>query len=124
MGLFAILHDGTFHGDSAFYFPGETIPFEVGMTLEAVKAAYIKGHVERLKKDGIPDEDLKGEIECVMEDLADVKGAVVVNEKVVTAMEAIWESDPGNDSAVYACNRASKRVAWTLKESHLGEEMR
>ena len=124
MGLFAILHDGTFHGDSAIYFPGDHVPFEAGMTLEAVKAAFMKSKVDQMKKLGVLDEDVKAEVENILEGFSDIRGAVIVSGKVIEAMDAIWESDPGNDSAVYACNRASKRVAWTLRESHLGEEMR
>jgi len=38
--LFAMVHDGTFDGDSAFYCPGSEVPFIDGMTLEDVRKAY------------------------------------------------------------------------------------
>lgn len=122
--LFALIHDGYFDGDSEFYFPDNAVPYSAGMTIGQLKEAYIVVLRERLKGFGYHQQEIDAEVqdvrECVFEN---IKGAVVVDEKVIKALKAIWESDPGSDSGVYGCNRSAKRVAWCLKQSFIGKEM-
>lgn len=121
--LFALLHDGTFDGDSTFYFPDNPIPYSGEKTLAPLKKAHRVVVKARLLGLGYTPEGADLEIEDD-HDLKAVRGAVVVTEDVIKAMSAVWESNPGNDSAVYSCNRAAKRIAWSLKRSFIGKEMR
>ena len=122
--LFALAHDGFFDGDNSFYFPSYPIPYVDGMTLNDVKKGHLKLHEDEMRRDGASQGSIKAELECIKEDtIGLIKGAVVVDGKTIKAMSAIWESEPGNDSAVYGCNRSAKRVAWTMRKRVIGKRM-
>lgn len=122
--LFAILHDGHFSGDSSFYFPSYAIAYEAGTSLDTLK----QRHLDLIKKQ---EEEYKSSENEIREQLEywggvlkeEVVGAVIVDERAIKAMNAIWEADPGSDSATYTCNRAAKRVAWELKVFTIGKGM-
>jgi hypothetical protein len=103
--LYVVPHDGTFDGDSCFYCPVRTFPYKQGMTLDDIKKLYFKLVTKDEKKNPFYEE------KEFWEEAQAIKGAWVLDEKGMRACNAIWDSDPGNDSAVYACNRAAKRVA-------------
>ncbi len=111
--LTAILHDGTFDGDSAFYCPDHTgnDKYKKGTTLNQLSKKFWKIMVK----------ELVSEEEDVQKDYP-VKGAWIVDEKGMKVISVIWESDPGNDSATYACNRAAKRVAQIVAIKCLGKK--
>jgi hypothetical protein len=122
--LFAFVHDGTFHGDSIFYFPTHPIPYEAGMSLSQIKDGHLTAVAKVAIDLGCSPEAVRDDVQTAREEhLVEIKGAVIVDEKVAKAMKAIWESEPGNDSAVYSCNRACKRVAWTLRRLTIGRGM-
>ena len=91
-----------FEGDSAFYCTSSAVPYEDGMTITDVRAAY----KARLLKDGDTDE------EGATNDASEIAGAWVLDTKAVRAIDYLWsDMDPGNDSSTYRTNRAAKHMA-------------
>lgn len=122
--LFAFVHDGTCDGDNTFYFPSYPIPYEQGMTLDQLKEGHLKAHADQMRSFGQAEKEIEAELGVLKEEeISEIKGAVVVEEAAVKAMNAIWNSDPGNDSAVYSCNRAAKNVAWSMAKHVIGKGM-
>jgi hypothetical protein len=121
--LFAIFHDGTFDGDSAFYCPDDSMPYS-GENLRDLKKKF---HEKKLKEDWpeLSKAD-KESRDSAMQDIKEdwpIDGAWIVDTKTIKAIQAIWdEVDPGNDSATYACNRAAKAVANALAIKKLGKK--
>jgi len=134
--LWFCLHDGYLDGDSSYHCPPEyKLPYKEGMTLndmiEAVKKEGIKVgeyHTEEqirqclkeCKIDKEPDMESDGGMFNYIVH-GGVKGAWILDKKGLDACEEIWEDDPHNDSAVYACNRAAKRIANKLCVKHIGK---
>jgi len=113
--LFAIVHDGTFEGDSNYQCPGEKIPYKDGQTWNEIKEAFLK---QRMKDEGY--DDVAEFIEEFGYDK--IAGAWVVTEKQFEMIELVWESDPGCDSAVYTCNYTAKCMAEKACVAYLGKK--
>ena len=90
-----------FEGDSAFYCPEPYFNYKEGMTLEDVRKEWVE-----MTAQGCGKSEREG-IELTSKDIV---GAWVVDQKTINASGAVWNSDPGNDSAVYHCNSAAKEV--------------
>lgn len=112
--LFAVVNDGTFDGDSAYYCPGNQIPYRQGMSLKQVVEIYRK-----MLEAGDP-----GDPEFNEELVDGVTGAWVVDAKSLKILEIVWDSNPGNDSAVYNCNYIAKCIAARLAIKTLGAVVR
>ncbi len=122
--LFALVHDGTFDGDSLFYFPSHPVPYKAGMPLEEIKEGHFKVVADTMRKYGSTEKEIAIDMIDYREDhIEDIKGAIIVPESAVKAMDAVWKADPCNDSATYGCNRAAKHVGWELKLFTIGKGM-
>ena len=102
-----------FEGDSGFYCPEPYFKYDKIVNLDDVRQAWINHTAKGCGKEE------RAEIE---EDAKDIKGAWVVDMKGIRAAGAIWETDPGCDSAVYRCNSASKHVAEEVCLMHVGKK--
>lgn len=107
MKLFAIAHDTTFDGDSGFYCPDPVVEYHEGMVLEDIRVAFVLA---------------AGNDDFARETAQEMKGAWIVSEQGLRACRAVWEADPGNDSATYACNRAAKHVAEAICVKRVGDD--
>ena len=108
--LWAILHDGTFQGDSGFSCPGSCVEYKKGQTLKQLSQIYWDYLV---KTDGYCEEDIK-------EDFP-IKGAWILTNEHKNIVELVWECDPRGDSVVYQCNHTAKKMAANLAIKHLGK---
>jgi len=90
-----------FEGDSGFYCPEPYFNYKVGMTLEDVRQAWVKHTANGCGKEELAEIEVQSK---------DIKGAWVVDQKGINASGAVWNSDPGNDGAVYRCNKTAKHV--------------
>jgi len=115
--LLAIVHDGTFEGDSNYYCPGSEVPYKNGQTWNEIKEAFLK---QKMKDDGWDSDDMAGFIEEFGYDK--IAGAWIVTKAQFEMIELVWESDPGNDSAVYACNYTAKCMADKSCITYLGKK--
>jgi hypothetical protein len=123
--LFALAHDCTLDGDSAFYAPDDRIEFKEGQTIRDVRLAL---HERRVKLD-TGDEKISP---ALLRDIIDetnetytneIKGAWVVTEDTIELLKEIWEAiDPGNDSATYRANHLCKHMAKKFAIKTLGRK--
>lgn len=116
--LVALMHDGTFEGDSGFNVPGSEIPYKEGDTLKELTRRFYN---KLAKEDGYEEDSEEG-IEYAKEMTGAVKGAWIVTKDQLDTISLVWESDPGNDSAVYMCNHTAKKMAHHLCVKHLGKK--
>lgn len=121
--LFAIFHDGTFDGDSAFYCPDDRIPYH-GETMKELRKQF---HEKKLKEDWPELAKAVGESRKTAEEEVretwPIEGAWIVDQKTINVAQAIWdEVDPHGDSTSYACNRAAKAVVNHLAIKRLGKK--
>jgi len=89
-------------GDSAFYAPGDIKLSIIDADLLSTGGDQSLIYEELLKKwiksaDAAPDDEQP-------------IGFWIVNEATREAANVIWNSEPGNDGATYACNRAAKEI--------------
>lgn len=112
----AILHDGSFDGDSQFYAGGSVSPtggiFAYnGQSLEELKEEYRAA----LTEDGWDDE------EGIAEMVNAVQGAWVLNAAGAQTLNDMIDSagEIGNDSATYRLNRQAKTMAARLAVKQL-----
>ena len=104
--LYAIVHDGTFDGDSLYYCPNCQVPYTKGMTIDNIRQAYLK-QIEEAEK-GNPFTYSHDEW---VNETNKIRGAWILDSRGLAACEAVWDSEPGNDSATYNCNTSAKHVA-------------
>ena len=125
--LFAIVHDGTFDGDSGFWVDSDRIKYKEGQGIRDVRAAY---HAHRIKLDVESQKDLSPE---VMRDACDeinetytsqIKGAWIVDEDGLKVINAVLDAHgpPGGDHAAYRMNRSAKALANALAIKRLGKK--
>lgn len=118
--LWAILHDGTFDGDSAFFCPDDKIAYKDGETLRDIKKRFLDFKRKELKAT-VEDKD---ELAEIAEDY-DAKGAWIVDNNTIKLLESIWDAaDPCDDSGTYITNRIAKRMACILSVKKFGKEAR
>jgi hypothetical protein len=107
----AVFHDGTLDGDNAFYAPNDYVEYNG----ESFAALVDKFYAKKLEEDeGLSCEEMK--------DMWDPKGAWIITVEQRDLINFVWESDPGNDGAVYMCNHIAKSMCNAACELHLGEE--
>lgn len=120
--LFAIVHDGTFEGDSNYHCPREEVPYKEGQSWDEIKEAFLQ---QEMKKWGGNINDAAELAEFIEEfGYQDITGAWVITEKQLEIISLVWESDPGCDSAVYRCNYIAKCIADKACIKHLGKKPR
>jgi hypothetical protein len=110
--------DDGFAGDSAFNVPppeDELIVYKEGMKFVDVKKAWL-AHWRAQFGPECTKEDLRLELEMYGEPA----GAWIVSKPALDAASLVWESDPGNDSAVYNCNHIAKLTLDDLCIKRLG----
>ena len=103
--LVAVVHDSTGDGDSAYYCPNSQVPYKKGMTLQDIRKTYF---------DKMMEKEINNPFFCeqsAREDADGISGAWILDERGERACSAVWNSNHGNDSETYACNRAAKAVA-------------
>jgi hypothetical protein len=114
--LFVMPHDGTWDGESAFYYPDSALPYKHGMTLEDVRTAYVKQQLGDNKQNPFCDPT-----DYVQQEAAEMKGAWILTQATMDILHEIVEAaDPGSDGAVYRCNTICKRVSQRLAVRVLG----
>ena len=135
---YAICHDGKLEGDNAFD-PLMLIPVadefldsclsinEVG-TVEALGNVWLETMVrsyecEMSDFNTMSADDLEGYgLTDLMDESKQIKGVWIVDDKTVDLMKYVAKAiDPGNDSAVYACQRALKAIAQHTSIRNIGE---
>jgi hypothetical protein len=115
--LVAIVHNGTFEGDSNYHVPGTEIEYIEGMSWEKVAETYLK---KRMEEENCQDMDVSEFIEEF--GYEDMCGAWILTKDQLELISLVWESDPGNDSAVYRCNYTAKCMADKACVKHLGKK--
>jgi hypothetical protein len=131
--LFALIHDGTLDGDSTFYAGAEKIEYKLGQNIHEIIKNFLNAEVAKRCKDLEAEEpvgpldpvETRLIVDEVTDQYKDAKGAWIVDEETILAIEALWDAaDPSNDSASYAANRAAKGMAHRLAFKRLGRKIK
>lgn len=120
--LFAIVHDGTFDGDSSFHCPGEEVPYKEGQSWSEVKKTFLQ---QRMKEWGGNINDAAEFAEFIEEfGYENAAGAWIVTENQLETIRLVWESYPNRDSETYMCNQIAKLIANKICTKHIGKTPR
>lgn len=112
----AILHDGTFDGDSAFFCPDDKVPYK-GETFKDIQKRFLD-----LKRKEYKDRNNEFEITAEIAEDYNAEGAWIVDNNTLKLLEKIWDAaDPHNDSATYTTNRIAKKMAHILSTKKFGK---
>ena len=110
--LFAICHDGTMNGDCV----GDPLNTFNVTDIKELTFEHVLGMYGEYLDDNCYNADEIGD------ELKHLKGAWIVTPETIALMEEVaLVVDPGNDSAVYATQRALKAIARKLAVGTLGE---
>jgi len=122
--LFAIVHDGTFDGNSVFYCPDNKVEYKKGLTILDVKKDFLHKMVIDEGGDPLANGELTpAEVVLIGDQVTDtyqVEGAWIVDEDGLKILEKIWDAmGPGAD---LDANHCTKVIAHMLAIKTLGKK--